>query len=69
LGFEAPRSHENAVVDHNNPDAYEAVLPGAGSDAQAFLLAEVCQDVVGETQLRFHVRLIAAILVSSRTGD
>ena len=42
--LDTPRSHEDAVVDHNdNPDAYEAVLPGAGSDAQAFLLAEVCR--------------------------
>jgi hypothetical protein len=30
--------------------------------AQAFPLAQVCQDVVGEMLLRFHVHLIAAIL-------
>jgi hypothetical protein len=40
-----------------------------GSDAQAFARAEVCQDVVGEPLLRFHVRLNAASLAPSRTGD
>jgi hypothetical protein len=34
--LDAPRSHEDAVVNHDNPDADEAVRPGAGSDAQAF---------------------------------
>jgi hypothetical protein len=37
--------------------------PGSGSDTQAFVLAEVCQDVVGETLVQFHARLVAALLL------
>src|SRR6185295_18420831 len=43
--LDAPRSHEDAIVHHDNPNADEAVRPGSGSDAQAFALAELSQDV------------------------
>jgi hypothetical protein len=67
--LDAPRSHKDAVVDHDNPDADKPVRPGTGSDAHAFPLAEICQDVVGEMLLRLHVHLIAGILATSPTGD
>jgi hypothetical protein len=59
---------KRAPSHHDNPDADEPVQPGTGSDAQAFPLAEICQDVVGEMLLRFHLRLIV-ILAPSPTDD
>jgi hypothetical protein len=62
--FDAPRSHEDAVVHHDKSDADEPVPPGSGSDAQAFVVAELSQDVVAETLLAFTL----ALIVPSRTG-
>jgi len=56
LRFDAPRSHKDPVVHHDNPDADEAVRPGSGSGVQAFALTEHSQDVVGEMLLRLHGR-------------
>jgi hypothetical protein len=63
----APGSDEGTVFHHDNPNANEAVLAGAGPDAQTFALPENSQDVIGKLSFCFHARIRPAARRSDRS--
>ena len=63
----APGSDVGTVFHHDNPNANEAVLAGAGPDAQTFALPENGQDVIGKLAFCFHARIRPAARRSDRS--
>src|SRR5258708_18207888 len=63
----APGSDEGTLVRHDSKNANEAVLAGAGPDAQTFALLENSQDVIGKLSFCFHARFRPAARRSDRS--
>src|SRR4029079_8476517 len=52
--FQAPRTHEHAVLNHHGPNADDAMRLGARANSENLRVAYGGYHIFGETSLRFH---------------
>ena len=54
----APRSNEDTVSHHYDPNTDEAMLAGTSPNAETFVFTYGSQDIVGELLLRSHAHIV-----------